>query len=123
MELVKSVTPVEVELKQDSEAATEQEGTSANTKSDCFTVGQTSVNDDCYVSPVDLGHLTDEQKSIAIQMLKEESESFAKDNDDLGYAEDLQLKLTLATQHLYRKHILGYRAPCTQRSKVILNIF
>ena len=54
VELVRSVTPVEIELKQDSEAAAEQEGTSANTKSDCLTVGQNSVNGDCYVPPVDL---------------------------------------------------------------------
>ena len=96
VELVRSVTPVEVELKQDSEVTVEQEGTSANTKSDCLTMGQNSVNDDCYVPPVDLGHLTDDQKSIAIQMLKEESESFAKDDDDLGCAEDLQLKINLS---------------------------
>ena len=32
VELVRSVTPVEVELKQDSEVTVEQEGTSANTK-------------------------------------------------------------------------------------------
>ena len=49
MELVRSVTPVDVELKEDSEAAVEQKGTSANMKSDCFTVGQNSVNDDCYI--------------------------------------------------------------------------
>ena len=59
VELVSSVAPVEVELKQDSEAAIKQEGTSANTKSDCLTVGKNSVNDNCYVPPVDLGHLTD----------------------------------------------------------------
>ena len=32
VELVRSVTPVEAELKQDSEAVVEQEGTSANRK-------------------------------------------------------------------------------------------
>ena len=60
VELVRSVTPVEVELKQDSEIIVEQEGTSANTKSDCLTMGQNLVNDDCYAPPVNLGHLTDE---------------------------------------------------------------
>ena len=88
VELVRSVTPFEVELKQGAEAAVEQEGTSANTKSYCLRMGQNLVNDDCYVPPADLGHLTDEQKSIAVQMLKDESESFAKDDDDLGCAED-----------------------------------
>ena len=65
-EFVRSGTPAEVELKQNSEAPVEQESTSANTESDCPTMGQNSVNDDCYVPPVDLEHLADEQKSVAI---------------------------------------------------------
>ena len=111
MELVRSVSPLEVELKQDSEAVSQQESTSANTKSDCFTMGQISVNDDCYVPPVDLGHLTGEQKSIAIQMLKEESVSFAKNVDDLGYAEDLQLKLNLSNTTPVQKTYSGIPHP------------
>ena len=111
VELVRSVTPVEVELKQDSEAAIEQEGTSANTESDFLTMGQNSVNDDCHVSPVDLGHLTDEQKSIAFQMLKEESESFAKDDDDLACAEDLKLKINLSETTPVQKTYSGIPHP------------
>ena len=42
------------------------------------------MNDDCYVQTVDLGHLIDEQKSIAVQILKEKSKFFSKDDDDLG---------------------------------------
>ena len=59
VDLVRSVTPVEVELKQDSKAAVEQEGTSASTKSDFLTMGKNSVNDDCCVC------LTDEQIEIS----------------------------------------------------------
>ena len=72
-------------------------------------MGKTSVNDDCYVPPVDLGHLTHDQKSIAIQMLKEESVSFAKDDDDLGYcySEDLQLKLNLSNTTPLQKTYSG----------------
>ena len=122
VELVRSVTPVEVELKQDSEVTVEQEGTNANTKSDCLTMGQNSVNDDCYVPPVDLGHLTDEQKSIAIQMLKEESESFAKDDDDLGCAEDLQLKINLSDTTPVQKTYSGIPRLLYPEVKVILKI-
>ena len=74
-------------------------------------MGQNSVNDDCYVPPVNLGCLTDEQKSIAIQMLKEESESFAKDHDDLGCAEDLQLKINLSDTTPVQK--ICSSIPCT----------
>ena len=69
------------------------------------------MNDDCYVPPVDLGHLTDEQKSVAIQMLKEESESFAKDDGDLGCAEDLQLKINLGDTTPVQKTYSGIPRP------------
>ena len=74
-------------------------------------MGQNSVNDDCYVPSVDLGHLTDDQKSIAIQMLKEESESFAKDDDDLGCAEDLQLTINLSDTTPVQKTYSGIPRP------------
>ena len=70
-------------------------------------MGQNVVNDDCYLPPSDLGHLIDEQKSIAIQMLKEESESFAKDDDDLCCAEDLQLKINHSDTTLVQKTYSG----------------
>ena len=65
------------------------------------------MNDDCYVPAVDPGHLTDEQKSIAIQMLKDESESLVKDDDDLSCAEDLQLKICLSYTTLVQKTYSG----------------
>ena len=74
-------------------------------------MGQNSVNNDCYVPPVDLEHLTDEQKSITIQMLKEESESFAKDDDDLGCAEYLQLKINLSNTTPVQKTYSGIPCP------------
>ena len=104
-------------MKQDSEAVAQQEGTSANTKSDCFTMGQTLVNDDCYEPLVDLGHLTDEQKSIAIQMLKEESVSFAKDDNDLGYTEDLQLKINLSNHNTCTENIFWDTTPLVHSSQ------
>ena len=69
------------------------------------------MNDDCYVPPVDLEHLTDEQKSTGIQMLEEESESFAKDDDDLGWAEDLQLKINLSGTTPVQKTYSGIPCP------------
>ena len=74
-------------------------------------MGQNSVNDDHYVLPVNLGHLTDEQKSVAVQMLKEESGSFAKDDDDLGSAEELQLKMNLSDTTPVQKTYFGIPRP------------
>ena len=71
-----------------------------------------------YLPPVDLGHVTDEQKSIATQMFKEESESFDKDDDHLSCAEDLQLKINLSDTTPIQKTILGYHTPCTQSQRL-----
>ena len=42
---------------------------------------------------VDLGDLTKDQKIAVVNMLKEEADSFSKDDDDVGCAEGLQLKI------------------------------
>ena len=46
--------------------------------------------------PVELGNLTEEQRQLAIVMLQEEAESFAKDDEDVGSIKGLQMNLTLS---------------------------
>ena len=46
--------------------------------------------------PVVLGNLPEEQRQLAIAMLREEAESFAQDDDDVGCLNGLQMKLTLS---------------------------
>ena len=43
-----------------------------------------------------MGNLPEEQRQLAIAMLREEAESFAQDNDDVGCLNGLQMKLTLS---------------------------
>ena len=45
---------------------------------------------------MELGNLTEDQRQLAIIMLQEEEESFAKDNEDVGSIEGLQMNLTLS---------------------------
>lgn len=46
--------------------------------------------------PVELGNLTKEQQQLAIAMLQEATESFAKDDEDVGCINGLQMNLTLS---------------------------
>ena len=63
-------------------------------------VGEVSTTESREKTPYkfDLEGLTDEQKSIATQMLEEESEAFAKDQYDIGHITDFQLKIKLTDE-------------------------
>ena len=45
---------------------------------------------------VELGNLTEDQQQLAITMLQEEADSFAKDDEDVGCIKGLQMNLTLS---------------------------
>lgn len=45
--------------------------------------------------PVDLSHLTDQQQAIMRKMLREESNVFARDENDMGCIPNLQMSITL----------------------------
>lgn len=45
---------------------------------------------------MELGNLTEEQRQLAIVMLQEEAESFAKDDEGVGSIKGLQMNLTLS---------------------------
>lgn len=45
--------------------------------------------------PVDLTHLNEHQKQAVSQMLREESESFSRSDDDIGCVESLQMNISL----------------------------
>ena len=52
---------------------------------------------------VDLGDPTEDQKIAVATMLREEAESFSKDDDDVGCAEGLQLKINLSDNRPVQK--------------------
>ncbi len=45
--------------------------------------------------PVNLDHLTNEQQAVVKQMLREESGTFAKNKDDIGYIQNLKMDINL----------------------------
>ena len=53
------------------------------------------VESDNWLPPVDLTHLEPEQRAIVEKMLTEENAAFARDDNDIGSAEDLQMKIKL----------------------------
>ena len=113
LQLVKSVTPLEVKLKgntslndppSDTETITgsrvdEVEANVSNPQLECLD-GKHAPPD---FPPVDLEGLTLEQQEIVKRMLHEEAESFSKDDNDIGCIEDLKLKLNLSDQRPVQK--------------------
>lgn len=52
-------------------------------------------NTDSWLPPVDLSMLTNEQREVASQMLKEECSAFSKNDSDMGECKDLKMKIIL----------------------------
>ena len=65
-----------------------------------------------HISDIDLEGLTPGQKEMALQLLTEETDSFTKDDNDIGYIPNLELDLDLE-DHLNHS---------TQRSRPTLKI-
>jgi len=70
LQQVKSVTPLEVKLKEESSPST-------------------------HIPDIDTGELTEEQRFVVRKMLLEEAESFSKTDDDVGRADELQVDISL----------------------------
>lgn len=60
--------------------------------------------------PVDLTHLDEHQRQIASQMLREESESFSKSDDDIGCVRNLQMDVSLKDREPVSKTYLCPKA-------------
>ena len=104
IQLVQSVTPVEVRLKEQSQ----------NTAS---TFDQETVPniDSCGIPPhikqINLEGLTPEQKRAALELLTAEQESFAKDDNDIGSIPDLKLDLNLSDKIPVQKNYVAVPRP------------
>ena len=107
LHLVQSVTPLEVQRKDlphpKSRTSTEEENlVSPEYESQPVSREQgveprnEETSSSVRTPPVELGNLTEEQRQLAIIMLQEEAESFAKDDEDVGCIKGLQMNLTLS---------------------------
>ena len=97
LQLIKSVTPFEVVRKDTSQSETENEGSSEKHPPESgigeINNAQRTDNVPLKTPPVKLGDLTDSQRKLAMEMLTEEAESFAQNDEDVGYIEGLQMNL------------------------------
>ena len=93
LQLVKSVTPLEVKYRDTKEDPTKVHTVSVNSQNNTKQASLISGNLD--LSKFDLSSLTPIQRSSATQMLIEEAETFSNCENDIGSIDDLKLNLTL----------------------------
>ena len=65
----------------------------------------------CPVLEVDLGDLTEDQKIVVMEMLRDEAESFSKGDEDVGCVEGLQLNINLSDSRPVQKNYTAIPKP------------
>lgn len=76
-------------------------------------VKKNQATDDVWNPPVNLSHLSEPEREIIHKMLREESASFSRTDDDNGCIEKLQLSISLKDTELSQKHTFLCRSHCT----------
>ena len=107
LQQAKSVTPLEVKLKEtpvpttDGPSTVDTSGESGSSSNCCteqrkevegFEIKQPPCS---YIPSIDTEELSEEQKTIVRKMLEEEAEPFSQTDDDVGRAEELQVDFNL----------------------------
>lgn len=105
---VSSVYPAEI-FKTDHSAATSIHHVQAQGSS------ESTPAHEQWDPPVDLTHLDEHQRQIASQMLREESESFSRSDDDIGCVGNLQMNISLKILSRCQKHTSLFQNPYTGR--------
>ena len=98
LQLVRSVAPVEVSFKDPETLPT----------------GETECkhkNSGNRLPDVDLSGLTSEQQEQAKQLLRDEMDAFAMDDDDIGCISELQMDITLTSEQPVQKNYLSIPRP------------
>lgn len=118
LQLVRSVTPVPVKLKEQStvsdndlytEMTPESSKCSPSSTTDGFQFQDTSIPD--HIKNIDLGGLTPKQKLVALKMLTEEADTFSRNEDDIGYIEDLKATINLNDKTPVQKNYTAVPKP------------
>ena len=125
LELVKSVTPLEAQQKDLPDGPEKQSPVEASMKcnetphtvdtihsaelsqsdQNSEDVGEIEIPQDSPLNDIDLSTLNKKQKLAAVKMLLEEESSFAKGDNDIGCATDLQLEINLTdTKPIQKKY-------------------
>eukprot|EP00112_Aurelia_sp_Birch-Aquarium-sp1_P001431 Seg1153.8 transcript_id=Seg1153.8/GoldUCD/mRNA.D3Y31 product="Toxin CaTX-A" protein_id=Seg1153.8/GoldUCD/D3Y31 len=100
IELLKSITPFDVKQKDGTwnGPSNPEEENSPSVSQIKVTSTSCAINSDSdsYLSQFDLSSLNADQQKLASKLLIEESDSFSKDDDDIGCAEGLKLPINLS---------------------------
>ena len=113
IELVQSVTPVEVKFKEWPKAQTEHKLENEPIESKPQV---TTSEPPPHFKGVGLGDLTEEQCKLAIDMSTEEQDSFANDDDDIGMIQDLKLEINLEDKTpVQENYIVLTSGVCSQK--------
>ena len=125
LQLVQSVTPVDVRLK-DSDGnmkAPDEERIEAKVADQATCTGNAGgsplipsqaeepLSTPSHIQGIDLSGLSAHQKDLALKLLNEEADSFARDDSDVGCISDLELNLRLEDQAPDRKNYVAVPKP------------
>ena len=114
LQLVKSIKPVEVKLAENAGEGTETSATvsrSQVTMTEKGTTREENTSDDEFLPDIDLTGLTEQQCKVAIAMLREECHSFARNDEDIGCINDLELGINLTTNKPVQKNYVSVPRP------------
>ena len=114
LQLIKSVTPMEVKLASTADSK-EPESQFADDLSTGIREGDTKS--DAATPEVDLTGLTMQQQEVVRKMLEEEAASFAKNDDDIGCIEDLQMDIDLSDSTPVQRNYVSIPRPLYQEVK------
>ena len=115
LEFVQSVTPVEVKLQErvdttiNSVSATvESDETKQASQSTSREENDSKDELPKHLKAITLDGLTSQQRALAVKMLKEHQDSFAKDDSDVGSVQELQMNISLKDNTPVQKTMLPY---------------
>ena len=105
IQLVQSVTPLDVKLKEDVVNSETIRSVSAK--------GEIDIDEDIpsHVKQINLDGLTESQKRSALKLLCEEQNSFSRNDDDIGIVPDLKLNINLTDNIPVQKNYVAVPRP------------
>ena len=112
LQLVQSVTPVEVKLhKNESKADHQSSNLTGNTESDQEASDHTKNILPSHLNDINMDDLTKEQQDMATTLFISEQDSFAKNDSDVGSIPDLQLNIKLRDEIPVQKNYVAIPKP------------
>lgn len=97
-----------------------EKATSVATVNQTNTQAQSSLSEK-WDPPVELSHLSEEQKVLVKQMLREECQSFSKTDNDIGCIENLKMTISLKDNEPVRRTYMSVPRPLYQEMKSYLH--